>query len=121
MQETECSACIHSRMAFGDQQEMPVFKCHRFPPVVFVDHDGEVAQAFPDAWLSCGEFEPAEKTRGVIGTLRKVRNEQLVRTHARRFLSGVRRLLGSTSVRDQAGATVHPQEANRGKDSPAQD
>jgi len=69
-----CGDCIYSRLSFSDQQDDPVFKCHRYPPQIFLDGDGEIAQAFPDAWMSCGEFTPAEKTRGVIGTLRKVQD-----------------------------------------------
>lgn len=121
MEDDSCMGCVHARMSFSEDQELPVWKCYRYPPQVKLDQNGEWSQMYPDAWLRCGEFYPAEKTWGVIGTLRKVRNEQLVRTHARRFLSGVRRLLGSALVRDQAGATVHHQEADGGKNSPAQD
>jgi hypothetical protein len=54
-------------MGTSDDQDMPVFKCHRYPPQIFLDADGEVAQAFPDAWMTCGEFTPAEKTSDVVG------------------------------------------------------
>lgn len=63
----ECVECIYSRMGTSDDQDMPVFKCHRYPPQIFLDADGEVAQAFPDAWMTCGEFTPAEKTSDVVG------------------------------------------------------
>lgn len=67
--EDSCADCIHSRMYEADPalQELPVFKCHRYPPTILIDANGETAQAFPDAWMSCGEFKPAEKTAHVVG------------------------------------------------------
>ena len=62
-----CGDCVHSRMSFNEQQDdEPVFKCHRYPPQIFIDADGEIAQSFPDAWMSCGEFKPAGNTSDVM-------------------------------------------------------
>ena len=124
----DCSGCRYSDLVItkiggpDEENKTPVLKCYRFPPIMIWDaEDGAWDQNDPIAAHICGEFKPVQKTSGVIGTLRKVRNEQLVRAHARRFLSGVRRILDRTSVHHQANSTQHHAEADGGKDSPAQD
>ena len=52
----ECSVCIFSRVAVSSvEEEGPLLKCHRYPPVVIV-FDGDVTQTLPDAEEWCGEW-----------------------------------------------------------------
>lgn len=50
-----CDGCWYAVPTISDDQQ-PMVKCHRFPPAIFV-HEGEVAQAFPDASDRCGEYK----------------------------------------------------------------
>ena len=105
--EDSCADCVHSRMYESDQQDMPVFKCHRYPPQLFYDGDGEVGQAFPDAWMSCGEFKSAEKTTRVIGTLRKVKNYGTrISASAIGYCRHLRRGRTDSQSRDQADSAT---------------
>jgi hypothetical protein len=98
-------------------QEMPVFKCHRYPPTILIDANGETAQAFPDAWMSCGEFTPAEKTQRVIGTLRKVKNYGTrISASVVGHLSLVRRSVGDSQSRDSSTSSASDEEGQRQTD-----
>lgn len=53
----ECATCYYSRAVISDEEdEGPILKCHRFPPLLFVFED-EIIQAFPDADEWCGEYK----------------------------------------------------------------
>lgn len=57
MQAKECSDCIHSRVTVSDvEEEGPILKCHRFPPVMMVINS-QVVQGYPDADQYCGEWK----------------------------------------------------------------
>lgn len=52
--QRSCENCSHSNMAILDGGE-PVLKCYRYPPQLFIEADGGLAQAVPEATHVCGE------------------------------------------------------------------
>jgi hypothetical protein len=55
-----CANCTFSRVNEYDDGSFGL-RCHRFPPQLFVEADGRVAQANPDVsnMMWCGEWEGA--------------------------------------------------------------
>lgn len=52
-----CATCRHSTPVLSDEPaEGPILKCRRYPPVIFIDADGELGQTSPDATDVCGEW-----------------------------------------------------------------
>lgn len=106
MEDDSCMGCVHARMSFSEDQELPVWKCYRYPPQVKLDQNGEWSQMYPDAWLRCGEFYPAEKTQRVIGTLRKVKDYATrISASAIGHLRSVRRSRGDSQHSDSPDST----------------
>lgn len=50
-----CEGCVYAHVTIMENNE-PVMRCRRYPPQLFVQ-DGEICQAFPDAWRRCGEYQ----------------------------------------------------------------
>lgn len=77
MNEGECASCVYARINTSEEQEMPTFKCYRYPPTIVWDPNEEVmVQAYPDAWYRCGEYT-AEKTAPVIGRYERIKHATL--------------------------------------------
>lgn len=51
-----CEDCRFAVPSITDDGE-PLMFCHRYPPQLFVDDDGELAQSYPEAHNGCGEHE----------------------------------------------------------------
>lgn len=59
MDATNCTGCRYSQVDTAEDDGMPIWRCHRYPPQL-VGLDGEVLQSWPnvgpDDW--CGEYMP---------------------------------------------------------------
>ena len=66
----DCASCIYANPVFSDDENKPLLKCFRYPPVIFLLGD-QVAQARPDAADWCGEHLSAEEyqSRNIFAVL----------------------------------------------------
>lgn len=60
MIDGNCNRCFYAVPTISDNNQ-PMVKCKRFPPVQLVLSDGEVVQSFPDAHERCGEYKDWEE------------------------------------------------------------
>lgn len=53
--DDKCDDCIFAVINIYDDGELG-YKCRRYPPTLYVDRDGGLSQAYPNAWKTCGEY-----------------------------------------------------------------
>lgn len=56
MNITSCEGCIFAQPTLTYDDE-PIMKCHRYPPQIYKNAEGELCQGYPDASTGCGEFK----------------------------------------------------------------
>lgn len=59
MEINSCEGCVFAQPVLTDDEEL-IAKCHRYPPQIYMNADGEMCQGHPDATMGCGEYKAEE-------------------------------------------------------------